>query len=112
LRIRKGVRRHGVRLAVASSRPSALDANAKQALRFAPGAAEALLCALYAALSAGEGLDELAAAAGTNAGEVRALASLLSRSGKHVASVWRARLRHGPRGAHAVRALRSVAARL
>jgi NADH-quinone oxidoreductase subunit G len=37
LRIRKGVRRHRVTLAVATSRPSTLDANAKQVVRFAPG---------------------------------------------------------------------------
>ena len=43
LRIRKGVRRNGVRLAVASARPSALDPNAETVLRFAPGAGEALL---------------------------------------------------------------------
>ncbi|MGI8511387.1 MAG: 2Fe-2S iron-sulfur cluster-binding protein, partial [Solirubrobacteraceae bacterium] len=68
LRIRKGVRRQGVRLAVASSRPSSLDPNAELALRFAPGRGEALLAALDAALSgAGEGLDELAAAAGAEA---------------------------------------------
>jgi NADH-quinone oxidoreductase subunit G len=37
LRIRKGVRRNRVNLAVATSRPSTLDANAKQVVRFAPG---------------------------------------------------------------------------
>jgi NADH-quinone oxidoreductase subunit G len=37
LRIRKGVRRHRVNLAIATARPSSLDANAKQVVRFAPG---------------------------------------------------------------------------
>jgi NADH-quinone oxidoreductase subunit G len=37
LRIRKGVRRHRVNLAVATSRPSSLDADAKHVVRFAPG---------------------------------------------------------------------------
>ncbi len=37
LRIRKGVRRRHVKLAIASARPSALDANAKEVVRFAPG---------------------------------------------------------------------------
>ena len=37
LRIRKGVRRNRVKLAVASARPSSLDANAALTLRFAPG---------------------------------------------------------------------------
>ena len=50
LRIRKGVRRRGVRLAVASARPGALDTNAEAVLRFAPGGAEAVLVGLDAAL--------------------------------------------------------------
>ena len=37
LRIRKGVRRRGVRLVVATDRPSALDANAQTVLRYEPG---------------------------------------------------------------------------
>ena len=37
LRIRKGVRRRGVRLVVASARPSALDPNASLVRRYAPG---------------------------------------------------------------------------
>ena len=52
LRIRKGVRRHGVRLAVATARPVALDANAELGARFAPGGGEALLAALAAASAA------------------------------------------------------------
>ena len=55
LRIRKGVRRHGVQLAVAGARPSALDPNAASVLRFAPGAGEALLVGLDAALGGDEG---------------------------------------------------------
>ena len=43
LRIRKGVRRHGSSVAVASARPTALDAHADAVLRHAPGAGEALL---------------------------------------------------------------------
>jgi NADH-quinone oxidoreductase subunit G len=39
LRIRKGVRRNGVKLAVATARPSALDPNATLVLRSEPGAA-------------------------------------------------------------------------
>src|SRR3712207_8433671 len=50
LRIRKGVRRNRVQLAVASSRPSALDPNARAVARFAPGAGEAFVAALNAAL--------------------------------------------------------------
>ena len=50
LRIRKGVRRNGVQLAVASARPTALDPNAETVLRYAPGSGEALLVGLDAAL--------------------------------------------------------------
>jgi NADH-quinone oxidoreductase subunit G len=41
LRIRKGVRRRGVRLIVATARPSALDPNAKRVIRLVPGREEA-----------------------------------------------------------------------
>jgi NADH-quinone oxidoreductase subunit G len=37
LRIRKGVRRNGVKLAIASARPSTLDPNAELSIRYAPG---------------------------------------------------------------------------
>jgi NADH-quinone oxidoreductase subunit G len=50
LRVRKGRRRHGVKVAVASSHPSALDRDAAATVRFAPGSGEALLVALAAAL--------------------------------------------------------------
>ncbi|HET6507211.1 MAG TPA: NADH-quinone oxidoreductase subunit NuoG [Baekduia sp.] len=65
LRIRKGVRRRRVNLAVASSRPSSLDANAKQVVRFAPGdeprAAALLADALKPGASVPEQLAELVA---------------------------------------------------
>ncbi len=54
LRIRKGVRRHRVNLAVATARPSSLDANAKQVVRFAPGD-EARAAALIAGALGGSG---------------------------------------------------------
>ena len=114
LRLRKGVRRQGVRLAVASSRPSSLDPNAKAVLRFAPGAGEALLCALDAVLagSASAPLGDLAAAAGTTADEVRALAALLAGAGEDVVVLAGERLVSGPRGEHAARALLNVLGRL
>jgi len=60
LRIRKGVRRHRVNLAVATARPSSLDANAKQVVRFAPGD-EARAAALIASALGGAAVpDELA----------------------------------------------------
>jgi NADH-quinone oxidoreductase subunit G len=112
LRIRKGVRRRGVKLAVATSRPSALDPSAQAIVRFAPGAGEAFLAALGAALGSEGNLGELAAAAGAEAGDVRALAELLTETGEDVVIVWGERLSEGERGAHAARALLSVSERL
>src|SRR3954452_12576806 len=57
LRIRKGVRRRGVKLAIASSRPSSLDSSARLRARYAPGAGEAFLAALDAALAGAAGED-------------------------------------------------------
>ena len=105
LRIRKGVRRNNVKLAVATSRPSALDPIAQASARFAPGHVVPFLEALSAALaesadgggsgapggsgaasapgapggSDGSGdLDGLAAAAGTSAEDLRLLAGALA----------------------------------
>jgi NADH-quinone oxidoreductase subunit G len=113
LRIRKGVRRHGVRLAVASARPTALDPNAVSVTRFAPGGAEALLVALDAALAGDAGnLGGAAAAAGSNARTMRELAETLRDAGSDLVIVYPERLVSGPRGAEAARALLNVAARL
>src|ERR687893_1580182 len=68
LRIRKGARRNGVRVGVVSARPTALDTHAALTLRHAPGAAEALLVALDAALTGDSGnLGGGASTAGSNA---------------------------------------------
>jgi NADH-quinone oxidoreductase subunit G len=67
LRIRKGVRRRGVKLAIASARPSALDPNAKLSVRYAPGEEAAFLSALEAACghaSSGAAADDPIAALG------------------------------------------------
>jgi NADH-quinone oxidoreductase subunit G len=111
LRIRKGVRRNRVRLAVATSRPSSLDPNAAAVARFAPGAGEAFAAALSAALGGAGVLDELAAAAGTTADEVRAVAEVLG-AGEDVVVVHGERLTSGPRASAAARALLNVAGRL
>jgi NADH-quinone oxidoreductase subunit G len=60
LRIRKGVRRNRVNLAVATSRPSSLDANAKQVVRFAPGDEPRAASLIAAALGGGEVPEQLA----------------------------------------------------
>src|SRR5947209_19340553 len=49
--IRKGVRRRGVQLVVATARPSALDSAAQVIVRYAPGGEAEFLAGLAAALS-------------------------------------------------------------
>ncbi|MDX6670500.1 MAG: NADH-quinone oxidoreductase subunit [Solirubrobacteraceae bacterium] len=127
LRIRKGVRRQKVRLAVATSRPSSLDRNAQTTIRYAPGAGEAFLAALDAALSGGraDGLaspsgpasgggdvEGLALAAGADPAAVRDLAALLSGAGEDVVVVYGERLVSGPRAEQSARALLNVSSRL
>ena len=129
LRVRKAVRRNGARLVVASSRPSTLDPNAAAALRFAPGAAEAALAALAAALGssrAGGSLDDLAGRARASSGfiagrpqpngagpagpadAVRAAADLL-RDADDVVVVWGERVFAGERGDQGLEALLALA---
>jgi NADH-quinone oxidoreductase subunit G len=108
LRIRKGVRRRGVQLAVATPRPSALDPNAKLWLRYAPGGEHAFVAALEAALGAAGDVDQLCAAADADPKAVRALADLLTAEGRgEVVILWGERL-----GAAALPALLNVAGRL
>src|SRR5947209_16229676 len=87
LRIRKGVRRNRVRLAVASSRPSSLDPNAELSVRFAPGQGAAFAEALAGALG-GEPYEGRASAAGAETSAVGALARLLRDAGEDVVIVY------------------------
>ncbi len=80
LRLRKGVRRNRVQLAIATSRPSSLDPNAALSVRYAPGAEAALIAALSAAFYGGA-VDEPARAAGADAAAITELATLLRTSG-------------------------------
>jgi NADH-quinone oxidoreductase subunit G len=109
LRIRKGVRRRGVRLAVATSRSSGLDPNAELALRFPPGGGEALLDALNGALASAPDVEDRATAAGVDVHELRRLAALLGEAGEDVVIVHGERLVAGPRAAHVARALLNLA---
>ncbi len=77
LRIRKGVRRNGVKLAIASARPSTLDPNATLSLRYAPGSEAEFLAGLDAALSGTAASDEFGA-----------LATLLKDGGEDVVILW------------------------
>jgi NADH-quinone oxidoreductase subunit G len=98
LRIRKGVRRHGVRLAVASARPSALDPNAQFVVRYPPGQEAAFLRSLDAALESPEGAEP----------ELAELARHLREGGEDVVILWGERRLDEA----ALRALLSIAARL
>jgi NADH-quinone oxidoreductase subunit G len=92
LRIRKGVRRRGVRLAIASARPSALDPNATLVVRYAPGGDASFLSGLAQEL----------------AGEARSdLARLLRDGGEDVVIVWGERI-----GTDAAAALLEIARHL
>ena len=77
LRIRKGVRRRGVQLAIASARPSALEPSARVIARYAPGEGAAFLSDLASEL-AGEARSELA--------------QLLADGGEDVVIVWGERI--------------------
>jgi NADH-quinone oxidoreductase subunit G len=99
LRIRKGVRRHGVKLAIATSRPSALDANATLSVRYPPGEEADFLEALDRALEGG---------AANAAPRFAELARHLTDGGEDVVILWGERHLN----ARALAALLSIAQRL
>jgi NADH-quinone oxidoreductase subunit G len=98
LRIRKGVRRRGVRLGIATARPSALDPNAGYIMRYPPGEEAAFLAALDLALAE----DRTAVDPGH-----AELAKFLRDGGEDVVIVWGERI-----GAAALPSLLSIAERL
>ncbi|HSO97792.1 MAG TPA: NADH-quinone oxidoreductase subunit NuoG [Solirubrobacteraceae bacterium] len=77
LRIRKGVRRRGVQLAIASARPSALDSGARVSVRYAPGEDAVFLRGLA---------DELTGETSTELGR------LLREGGEDVVILWGERI--------------------
>jgi NADH-quinone oxidoreductase subunit G len=121
LRLRKGIRRHGLKLAVASSAPSSLDQSAAATVRHAPGAGAIFAAALSAALSGEESAERLAREAGAEPEAVRDLAALLrgpasdddderhETPAREVVIVWGERLAAGPNGEAGVRALLKIA---
>jgi NADH-quinone oxidoreductase subunit G len=113
LRVRKAARRSGTKVVIANSRPGSLDPNAAAAIRYAPGAGEAALAALAAAVSgAGAGLSDLAARAGADASDFSAAAEALSGVEGPIVVLWGERLSYGYRGEHAVSALLALAREL
>jgi NADH-quinone oxidoreductase subunit G len=108
LRVRKAARRNGLNVVVATSRPSSLDANASATLRFAPGAGEAALGALAAAIGGQGDVADLARRAGASAGAVHAAAQAITGTGS-VVVLWGERLARGARGKQALAALLATA---
>ncbi|MGO9490570.1 MAG: NADH-quinone oxidoreductase subunit NuoG [Solirubrobacteraceae bacterium] len=123
LRLRKGVRRRGLRLAVAGPGPSSLEANAAISVRYAEGGAAAFAAALESGLGDGEDLERLAGEAGAEADAVRELAAFLKRPVGHgepgqeeptpeVVVLWGERLAAGPNGRAGASALLGIAQQL
>jgi NADH-quinone oxidoreductase subunit G len=99
LRLRKAVRTGGVRMAVASERPTALDGGAEETARYAPGEASAFLAALARAL----GSEAAAAEDEPYGNDAERIAGEL-RPGSTVI-VWGERVGHGLAGTTALGAL-------
>ena len=97
LRVRKGVRRNGVKLAIATARPTALEANAITSVRYAPGADGQFAAALERALDGASDVAE----------DIGALATLLRDGGEDVVIIFSERI-----GAAAAAALARIARRL
>jgi NADH-quinone oxidoreductase subunit G len=97
LRVRKGVRRNGVTLAIATARPTALEANATASVRYAPGADAQFATGLERALDGAADVAE----------EIAALATLLRDGGEDVVIIFGERI-----GAAAAAALARIARRL
>jgi NADH-quinone oxidoreductase subunit G len=82
LRVRKGVRRRGVQLVIASARPSALDPSALVSIRYDPGGEAEFLVELEKALKDGKGVSE----------DFAHLAEVLRDRGEDVVIVWSERI--------------------
>ncbi len=121
LRLRKGLRRHGMQLAVASPGEGSLDPSARAIVRYSPGGGAAFAAALAAELSGEGDVGELAGRAGSDAEAVQKLAAVLrgpdpepgaedgeSRP-REVVILWGERLTAGPGGETGARALLAIA---
>jgi NADH-quinone oxidoreductase subunit G len=121
LRLRKGIRRHGLQLAVASPGPTSLDPGAAATMRHAPGAGAIFVAALSAALAGEESTERLAREAGAEPEAIQELAALLrgpeaddtaqdgERASREVVILWGERLAAGPNGEAGMRALLQIA---
>ncbi len=122
LRLRKGARLHGTKLAVASPHPSSLDTIAALSVRYAVGAGAAFASALSAAVSGAADAEQLAREAGAEPDAVRELAALLKGEdapasdgdseeppAREIVVLWGERLTAGPTGAAGAQALLALA---
>jgi NADH-quinone oxidoreductase subunit G len=126
LRLRKGVRRHGLTLAVASPQASSLDAVATLSVRYGQGCGPAFAAALAAALRRRSDAESLARDAGADPQAVHDLAVLLLAAGgdragsgsdespqpREAVVVWGERLTAGTNGAAGALALLDIAGSL
>jgi len=113
LRLRKGARRRGLKIALASPKASTLEQSSALAVRYEIGRGAAFAAALAAALREEPRTSELARAAGADAAELQRLAALLRGEGgeepREVVLLWGERLTAGPHGIAGARALLSIA---
>ncbi len=123
LRLRKGARRRGLKIAVASPKASTLEQSAALSVRYEPGRGAAFAAALAATLGGDPRARELAGAAGCEPSELQRLAQLLRGDGgasgaggaearPEVVVVWGERLTAGPHGPAGARALLAIAQEL
>jgi NADH-quinone oxidoreductase subunit G len=121
LRLRKGVRLRGLKLAVASPHASSLDGSAALSVRYTVGAGAAFAAALTAALAGTGDVEQLARDAGAEADAVRELATLLKGEDgdgseeappREVVVLWGERLTAGPAGVAGAQALLDLAENL
>jgi NADH-quinone oxidoreductase subunit G len=106
LRVRKAVRRNEAKLVVATARPSTLDPNAVAVLRYPPGAEQAFMTSLAAALG-----SPRATGGDPGSDDVRQAAELL-RGADDVVVLWGEPLSHGGRGRGSLEALIALASAL
>jgi NADH-quinone oxidoreductase subunit G len=119
LRLRKGARRRGLQIALASPKASTLEQSAALAVRYEPGRGAVFAAALAATLAGDPRARELAAAAGCEFSELERLARLLRGEGgesaadrREVVLLWGERLTAGPTGPAGARALLAIAQQL
>jgi NADH-quinone oxidoreductase subunit G len=111
LRVRKGVNRNNLKLAVATSRPSSLDAKADHVARYAPGYSGAFAQSILAAVSGEGDVADLAARAGSSTESVNEIADTL-KGAERVAILWSERMIMTSAGAAPAQALCNLADKL